>query len=253
MRDLALPLTPGAVLDAAFGQVAGGGLAAVAFGLAAGVVLALSPVALPALPAVATVLSPTLRPPAASGRQLLRTAASVTAFVVGMDAPLAVLGYFVSAVSIALTRASVVLSLFSAALLTLVGLRMLLRRHDACVAPQRIPTHPMDALAYGVAFSVTACAGCAPVLIGLGSAVALVGGPGTALTVLVFFLAGRTAVLLAAAAFGARLLARPGGVRVFDVLVGVSLLAAAAYYVYLVATGRVSSVLPGEPGATLLP
>ncbi len=131
-------------------------------------------------------------------------------------------------------------------------------RHVAVAVPAAGPEVPgrrcpMDALAYGVAFSVTACAGCAPVLIGLGSAIALVGGPGTALTVLVFFLAGRTAVLLAAAAFGARLLARPGGVRVFDVLVGVSLLAAAAYYVYLVATGRVSSVLPGEPGATLLP
>jgi cytochrome c biogenesis protein CcdA len=253
MLDLAVPLSPGAALDAAFEQIAGGELAAVAFGLAAGVVLGLSPVALPALPAVATVLSPTLQPQGALRRELLRAAPRVTAFVVGMDVPLAMLGYLFSAVSVALARASVVLSLVSALLLMIAGLWMLLRRHDACVSTRRLPTHPMDALAYGVAFSVTACSGCAPLLIGLGSAVALVGGPASAGIVLVFFLAGRVSVMLATAALGGRLLVRPGGVRIFDVLVGVSLLGAAAYHTYLVATGRVSAVLPGEPGSTVLP
>lgn len=251
--DLAVPLSPSAALDAAFAQVASSPVWAAVFGVAAGVVLGLSPVALPALPAVATVMSPRLRPQAAPLRDVVRAAPVLTAFVVGMDVPLAVLGYYLSALSVALTRASVVLGLLTAALLTVAGLRMLLRSHDACVAPRRLPLHPMDALAYGVVFGVTACSACAPLLLGLGSAVALTGGAATALVVLVFFVAGRTAVLLAAAALGGRLLSRPGGVRSFDVVVGVALLLAAAYYVYLVATGRISSILPGEPGATLLP
>ncbi len=89
-------------------------------------------------------------------------------------------------------------------------------------------------------------------LITLGSAVALVGGPLTAAVVLLFFFVGRTSVLLVTAVLGGRLLMRPKGGRIFDVLVGLALLAAAGYYGYLVATGRVSSVLPGEPGSMQL-
>ena len=59
---------------------------------------------------------------------------------------------------------------------------------------------------------------------------------------------------LAAAAIGARLL--PDGnvswLRL-DLLVGVLLLAGAAYYAYAIATGAVTTVLPGEPGSTVLP
>lgn len=250
---LAAELSPTAWLDTAFQQLAGGGLSAAAFGVAAGVVLGLNPVALPAVPAVAAVMSPRISQATSKGRAVLRSTPAVAGFVIGMDAPLAVAGYFLSWVATALARASVVLSVITAALLAVTGLWILIRRGDACARPRKIPTHPADAVAYGLVFSVTACSGCAPLLIGLGSAVALLSGPGTAAVVLVAFLAGRTAVLLAAAGLGGRLLLRPGGARLFDTLVGAALLAASGYYLWLVATGQISSVLPGEAGATLLP
>lgn len=250
---LAAELSPNAWLDAAFQQVSAGGLSAAAFGLAAGAVLGLNPAALPALPAVAAVMSPRVSQGTGNGRAALRSVPAIAGFVIGMDAPLAVAGYFLSWVATALARASVVLSMVTAALLAAIGLWMLIRRGEACARPKQIPTHPADAAAYGVLFSVTACSGCAPLLIGLGSAVALLTGPGTAAVVLVAFLTGRTGILLAAAVLGGRLLRRPSGARLFDTLVGAALLAASAYYIWLVATGRVSSVLPGEPGAKLLP
>lgn len=253
MPPLAGSLSPNGALDAAFERLAAGGPAAALFGLAAGVVLGLNPVALPALPAVAAVLSPRLERSAGTGTPLLRAVPTVAAFVVGMDVPLAVLGYFFASVAVALTRASVVLGVITVVLLSAMGLWLLLRRRDFCARPQKLPLHPADALAYGVAFSVTACSGCAPLLIGLGSAVALVSGPQTAALVLVLYLVGRTGVLLATAALGSRLLLRPSGARVLDVLVGVGLLAAAAYYSYLIATGRISSLLPGEEGSRVLP
>lgn len=252
--DLAVPLTPNGVLDALFEQVSGGGLVlAGAFGLAAGVVLGLSPVALPALPAAATVLSPAVRSTEGSRRPLLRSAPTVAAFVVGMDVPLAVAGYSLSVVQVALARTSVVLGAVSAVLLAAAGLYMVVVRPDVCSPRRPLPAHPADALAYGVVFSVTGCAACGPLLVGLGSAVALVATPLGAVLALVLFVTGRTAVLLAAVALGGRLLARPGGSRSFAAVVGVALLVAAGYYAYLLATGRISSVLPGERGATLLP
>lgn len=250
---LAQAVSPYGLLDAAFEQVGQGGPWAALFGLAAGAVLGLAPVALPAVPAVAALVSPTLPGGAGRGRAALGSVPRVAAFVVGMDAPLAVAGYLVSEVTTALARASVVLALVTAFLLAAAGLWSLLRRGNACSRPRAVPSHPADAAAYGVVFGLTACSGCAPLLVGLGSAVALAAGPGTAAAVLIAFLAGRTAVLVAAAAAGGRLLARPGGARAFDTVVGVALLAASGYYVWLVATGRVSTVLPGEPGATLLP
>lgn len=243
--------TPNELLDAAFEQVAGGGPAAVVFGLAAGVVLSLNPVALPALPAVAAVVSPWMSPGAP--RPVRRTAPVVGAFVVGMDLPLSVAGYVLTSLAVVLARASVVLSLLAAAVLSLVGLRLLLRRRDGCAPRRTLPTHPADAFAYGVLFSITACSGCAPLLLGLGSAVALVAGPVDAALALGSFLLARTAVLVGTAALGGRLLARPGGGRLLDVVVGTGLLLTGAYYAYLVATGRVSPVLPGERGSTVLP
>lgn len=198
-------------------------------------------------------MSPKISQATGTGGAALRSTPAIAGFVIGMDAPLAVAGYFLSWLATALTRASVILSLVAAALLAGLGLWMLIRRGDACARPRKIPTHPADAAAYGLVFSVTACAGCAPLLIGMGSAVALLTGPGTAAVVLVAFLIGRTAILVAAAAVGGRLLLRPGGARLFDTLVGAALLAASAYYLWLVVTGRVSAVLPGEPGTTLLP
>ena len=250
---LAVSLSPNAALDAAFERLAAGGAAAVAFGLAAGVVLGLNPVALPALPAVAAVLSPRLQPARGSWRSTLRATPTVAAFVVGMDVPLAVAGYFLSWLAIALTRASVVLGVVTATVLAATGLWLLLRRQSSCTTTKLIPLHPADALAYGVVFSVTACAGCAPLLVGLGSAVALMSGTQTAALVLVFYLIGRTAVLLATAALGTRLLLRPNGGRMLDVVVGLGLLAAAGYYGYLMATGQISALLPGEAGSTVLP
>lgn len=246
-------LSPDGALDAAFERVADGGLAALAFGLAAGVVLGLSPAALPALPAVATVMSPAARRDGASWRSALRGAPAVASFVVGMDAPLAVAGYFFSSIAVLLSRASVVLSLLTAAVLAAAGVRMLSRASRQCGPRRDVPPHPADAAAYGVVFGVTACSACAPLLIGLGSAVALAAGPAAAALVLASFLVGRTAVLLVAAVLGGRLLRRSGGERAFDRLVGLALLAAAGYYAYLVATGRVSAKPPGTPGSTLLP
>lgn len=250
---LALSLSPDAALEAVFERLAAGGPAAVAFGLGAGVVLGLNPVALPALPAVAAVLSPRLQAARGSFRATLRATPTVTAFVIGMDVPLAVASYFLSWLAIALTRVSVVLGIVTATVLAATGLWLLLRRQSSCATTQQIPLHPADALAYGVVFSVTACSGCAPLLIGLGSAVALVSGLRTAAIVLVFYVIGRTAVLLATAVLGTRLLLRPNGGRVLDVIVGLGLLAAAGYYGYLIATGRISSLLPGEAGSTVLP
>lgn len=243
--------TPNQLLDAAFAQVAGGGPAAVVFGLLAGVVLSLNPVALPALPAVAAVVSPWMSPGAP--RPVRRAVPVVAAFVVGMDVPLTVAGYFLTFLAVLLARASVVLGLLTAAVLSVVGLRMLLRRPDVCATRRTLPSHPADALAYGVLFSVTACSGCAPLLLGLGSAVALVAGPADAALALLSFLLARTAVLVATAALGGRLLARPSGRRLLDVVVGTGLLAAGGYYAYLVATGRISPVPAGERGATVLP
>lgn len=250
---LAGGLSPNGWVEAAFERVGQGAPWAAAFGLAAGVVLGLAPVALPAVPAVAAVVSPTLPVGAGRGGAVLRSVPRVAGFVVGMDAPLAAAGYFFSWVVTALARASLALGLLTAVLLAGAGLWSLLRRGVACSRPRAIPTHPLDALAYGVVFGLTACSGCAPLLLGLGSAVAFAAGPGAAVVVLVAFVTGRTAVLVAAASAGGRLLARPGGARLFDTAVGLALLAASAYYVWLIASGRVSSVLPGEPGATLLP
>lgn len=252
LTALAVSLSPNAALDAAFERLAAGGAAAGGFGLAAGVVLGLNPVALPALPAVAAVLSPRLEPTRGSWRSTLRATPTVAAFVVGMDVPLAVAGYFLSWLAVALTRASVVLGVVTTTVLAATGLWLLLRKRNSCAATRQIPLHPADALAYGVFFSVSACSGCAPLLISLGSAVALLSGPQTAALVLVTYLIGRTAVLLATAALGTRLLLRPNGGRLLDVVVGLGLLAAAGYYSFLIATGRISSLLPGEPGATLL-
>lgn len=149
--------SPNAALEAAFTRIADGGWTAVAFGLAAGVILGLSPVALPALPAVAAVVSPTVQHAGGSLRPPLRVVAAVSAFVIGMDVPLAVAGYFLSWLAVVLTRASVVLSLATATVLAVAGLWLLLARRDACTPHRAVPPRPADAFAYGVVFSVTAC------------------------------------------------------------------------------------------------
>lgn len=251
---VAAVLTPSNLLNGALARIADGGLIAPAFALAAGAILSLSPVALPALPAVAAVAAPILgTTPGPPWRRFARGAPRVAAFVVGMDIPLAVAGYLVVEIATTLTRASVVLSGVTAGVLAGVGLRLLLRRGHGCSPAVVVPPGPLRAFAYGAVFSVTGCPGCAPLLIGLGSAAALVGGPFAAAAVLLAFVVGRTAVLLGVSALAGRLLLRPRGARTFDIIVGLALVAAAAYYAYRVLGGDMSTVPPGAPGSNVLP
>lgn len=128
---LAGGLSPYGWVDAAFERVGQGGLWAAGVGLAAGAVLGLAPVALLALPAVAAVVSPTLPTGAGRGGAVARSVPRVAGFVVGMDAPLAAAGFFLSEVGTALVRASVVLALVTAVLLAAAGLWSLVRRGAA--------------------------------------------------------------------------------------------------------------------------
>lgn len=62
-------------------------------------------------------------------------------------------------------------------------------------------------------------------------------------------------MLLATAGVGARLLPAAGGAafRRLDLIVGTLFLLAAAYYLFRVVNGDVSTQLPGEPGSGILP
>ena len=223
-----------------------------------GVLLSLSPIALPSLSVVVSALAPG-RVDTDGRRQfpaLVRAAPSVVAFVVGMDGILGLAGYFVVEITEALTRASVALHLFAAALLGVIGLRLLLRRSSLCHRAGALPPTPGKALVFGAVFSVGGCPACGPIVISLGAATALVAGPLYALVVLSAFVTGRAFTLLATAGLGARLL--PAGTdripwRRLDVLVGALFVLGAAYYLYRVVNGDVTTVLPGEPGSGLLP
>lgn len=238
-------------------QIGVGSPLAPALGLLAGVLLGLSPVALPAVPVVMSALSPGQVDEAGQrSTTLLRATPSVVAFVIGMDGVLALAGYLFVQVTVLLARGAVVLNLVAAVLLAVLGLRLLLRRASLCDQARRLPPRPSEALGAGLLFAVSGCPGCAPIAIGVGSAAALVGGPVLALLTIAAFVAGRAAVLLAGAAVGARLL--PAGTasvpwRRLDVVVGWLFLAASAYYAYRLLSGGVSTRLPGEPGSGLLP
>lgn len=114
----------------------------------------------------------------------------------------------------------------------------------------------MPALLYGVAFSVGGCPGCGPIALGVGSAAALVGGPAYGLLVILMFVAGHAAVLMAAAVVGSRLLPQ-GTSRIpwprLDLVVRLLFMLASAYYIFQLATGNVTTKLPGELGIGLLP
>jgi cytochrome c biogenesis protein CcdA len=244
------------IIDTLIGQVADGTWAAPLLGLAIGVLLTLSPVSLPAVPAVVATVSPG-RLDAHGLRHrlpLTRTAPAVFAFVVGMDGMLAAVTYAVAELAVLFIRASVALHLFAAVLLGGIGVRLLLRHTSLCRRAQAIPLRPSGAFLYGLAFSVGGCPACGPIVVGLASAAALVAAPTTAMLVLVAFLLGRTAVLLAVAGAGGRLL--PSGTREvdwarLDDLVGVLLLFAAGFYVWRVLNGDVTTVVPGEAGGLL--
>ncbi len=239
-------------------RVADGATLAPLLALAIGALLSLSPVALPSVPAVVSVLAPG-RFDAGGERQhlpLTRAIPVIVAFVIGMDGVIGLLGYAFVELTVAVTRAAIVLHVVAATLLGVLGLRLLLRRATLCDRARSIPPRPLPALAYGVVFAVTGCPACGPIAIGIGAAAALVAGPLYALVILAAFVAGRAAVLVATAVLGARLL--PTGTsrvpwRRLDVVVGVLFVAAAAYYVFRILNGDVTTKLPGEPGSGLLP
>ena len=244
------------MVDWLIGQVSQGVWPAPLLGLAIGVLLTVSPVSLPTIPAVMATVSPgEIDAGGVRHRLALRESApAVFAFVVGMDGMIAVVSYSLVTVAEALLRASVALHLLAAALLTVVGVRLLLRQTSLCRRAEGIPLHPAGAFLFGMGFSVAGCPGCGPVVVGLASAAALVVTPGVAALVLLAFLLGRAAVLLAVATAGARLL--PSGTQDvrwarLDVVVGVMLVAAALLYVWRVVNGDVTSALPGEPGGML--
>ena len=223
-----------------------------------GVFLTLSPIALPSLSVVVSALAPGSLD--AEGRRqrpaLIRAAPSVIAFVLGMDGVLGLAGYFVVEVTETLTRASVALHLVAAALLGVLGLRLLLRRSSLCHRAGALPPTPGKALLFGAFFSVGGCPACGPIVISLGAATALVAGPLYALIVLGAFVMGRAFTLLASAGIGARLL--PVGTdripwQRLDLVAGALFLLAGAFYLYRVLNGDVSTKLPGEPGSGLLP
>jgi cytochrome c biogenesis protein CcdA len=246
------------LIDSLIARLAEGTVLAPLIAFGVGVLLSLSPVALPSLSVVVGSLAP--RTVDATGRQRLRlllaATPSVVAFVAGMDGALGLASYFVVEVTEALTRASVALHLVAAAVLAAAGARLLSRRTSLCQRAGTLPPTPGRAFVYGMLFAVGGCPACGPIVISLGAATALVAGPGYALVVLGAFVAGRAATLLATAGLGARLLPGGGGRlawRRLDLVVGVLFVAAGAYYLFRVLNGDVTTSLPGEPGSGVLP
>ena len=221
-----------------------------------GALLSVSPIALPTLPVVVSALSPgSLGATDAPRQPLLRAFPAVFAFVAGMDGVLGVAAMTIVELAEFLTRAAVALHLVSASLLAFAGLRLLLRRTTLCRRAGALPPAPSDAFLFGMVFGVTGCPACGPIAIGVGTAAAAIAGPAVSFGVVLAFLLGRTVVLIAAAAAGARLV--PAGAdapqrwRRLDVAVGALFVAGAAYYVFRVLSGAVTSGLPGEPGGPL--
>jgi len=246
------------VIDSLIARLAEGTMLAPLVAFTVGVLLSLSPVALPSLSVVVSAVAPGSLD--ASGRRqrlhLVRATPAVVAFVLGMDGALGLAGYFVVELTEVLTRASVVLHLVAATVLGVVGLRLLLRRSSLCQRAGALPPNPVKAFVFGAFFAVGGCPACGPIVISLGAATALAAGPLYAAAVLGAFVAGRAATLLATAGVGACLLPA-GRDRVpwhrLDLALGALFVLAAAYYLYRVLNGDVSTALPGEPGSGLLP
>ncbi len=245
-------------MDTLIEMLGNGSMAGPLLGFAIGVVLGLSPVALPTIPAVVGVLAPGRLDRDGVRRSLswVRVFPSVLAFVFGMNGVLGMLGYVFVSFTVALARSSIVLYGLSATVLGVIGIRLLTRKTSLCRRAETIPPKPLPALLYGVAFSVGGCPGCGPIALGVGSAAALVGGPLYGLLIVFMFVAGHAAVLMAAAIAGSRLL--PDGTsRIpwprLDFVVGLLFMFASAYYVFQLASGNVTNKLPGEPGSGLLP
>lgn len=228
-----------------------GGLAALLVGVAVG----LSPVAWPAAAAVMSAVTPADAATAPARGSVDRHVPSIVAFTAGMHLPVAAAGYLFVSVTVAVIRSQVVLAVFSGAVLCLFGLTLLSRRASLCRRSGAMPPRPVAALAAGALFSVGGCPGCAPIALTVGAAAALSGGPVAAVVLVSAFVVGHAAVLAVAAAAAGRLL-RSGRalswVRL-DLVVGTLAVAAGVYQLWAVATGRVSSALPGAPGSGVLP
>lgn len=249
------PLARG--IDGLLQFVASGQAVGPVFAVGIGALLGVSPVALPTIPAVVTVLAPPQAGDASAPPTLSfwRAVPVVTAFVLGMDGVVALVGYALVEVTIMLVRASVVLHLLAATVLGIGGIRLVTRRTSLCRRARAIPPKPLDAFGYGIGFAVGGCPGCAPVSLGVGFAAASFGSPLYVLAVIGGFVAGHTVVLLAAAAAGARWVRgadaeSPRWARL-DRVVGALFLVAAAYYLFRVLSGTATTILPGESGGLL--
>lgn len=232
-------------------QIESAGLLAPLLGLLVGVVLTLTPLAWPSVPAVVALVGPARaaaredRPAAISGP---RGFAVVVGFVVGMDGVIATLSAVFLGVLVVLTRAAVVFTVVAIVLLTVVAVRLFRAGSPAvCRRLDALPPDPLRAVSAGVVFSVSGCPGCAPVSAAVGAAAA-VAGPVVSMLVVAAFVLGRAATLYLAAAAGGRWLlpGDPVRARRVDRILAVVLLVSAAYYSYRLATGQVLTTLPGE-------
>lgn len=115
------------------------------------------------------------------------------------------------------------LHLTSAALIGTLGLRLLLRGSSLCQRAGTLPPHPAEAFTFGVFFGIAGCPASAPIAIGIGAAAGIVAGPVIAFAVIVAFVVGRAASLLAVAAVSARVLPTgtdQAGWRRVDLVIG---------------------------------
>lgn len=232
-------------------QIEQAGLLAPALGLLVGVVLTLTPISWPSVPAVVALVGPARaaareeRPAAISGP---RGFAVVLGFVMGMDGVIATLSAAFTGVLILLTRAAVALTVVAIVLLTYAAVRLLLAKSPTvCRRLEALPPDPLRAVSAGVAFSVSGCPGCAPIAAAVGTAAAAA-GPLVGLLVILSFVVGRAATLYAAAATGSRWLVPgdPAKARRVDIVLAVVLLLSAAYSAYRLLNGQVFTTLPGE-------
>ena len=244
------------MIESLIARIPDSAAAAPLLAVAAGALLSVSPIALPSVPVVMSALSPAAVPVAGPQRQrpLLHAAPSVFAFVAGMDGVIGVVAMVIVEVAELLTRGAIVLHLVAATLLAVAGGRLLFRRTSLCDRAGRLPPRPSEAFVFGMLFSVTGCPACGPIAIGVGTAAGLVAGPGLAFAVVGAFLVGRAAMLMVAAAFGSRLVVGEDGPKLWrrlDVVVGALFVAAAAFYLFRVVSGAVTTALPGDPGGPL--
>jgi cytochrome c biogenesis protein CcdA len=244
------------VVEPLIARLADGSVLGPLLGLLVGAVLGLSPVALPTLPAVMATVSP--GDVYASGYRrrapVMEAFPSILAFTAGMNGVIGLVGFAFVSVTVGLARASVVLHVVAAVAMAVVGLLLVARRTSVCQRGAMPPT-PRRAFVYGIAFSIGGCPGCGPVALAVGAAAAAVGGPVYGMSIIAAFILGHALVLTAAAAAGARLI--PDGPSIswrrLDLVVAGFLLVGAVFYLYRVAAGDVSTLLPGESGSTILP